>query len=333
MEKKNISELVEKREVHWPQEELAWREAQGCAVGKAIIVGEHSVVYGSNAVAMPLKSLNLSLQLNKSDDPASSIVFEGRKVPDHVLKVLDDCFKLFGKKPCSLSVTGSSKVLIGSGMGSSAALCIALIRAFAKLYRMTLSPEEQSQMGRRLEKLFHGNPSGLDTAVVAYENVICFSHKNGPQNLVVAKPNGFQCMDWPFVLIDSSVRAATLDMVKKAEPYFTCKSEGQKRLLSFDKLALQTRDGLQNGDFIQVETAMAEVSVYLEESGIVSSSLKEIISFAFQSGIKSAKITGAGGGGCVLALLNPDKIDHQLKLLRNRFGYDKVFSVFLPADH
>jgi mevalonate kinase len=302
------------------------------AYGKTIIVGEHAVVYGSRAVAMPVFSVQMHVDLiprpsphTSSESPSIRVTLGGRSLTTHLRGVVDEAFACMGLEPFDLDLDGHSSVLVGAGLGSSASLCVVVLRALAKSTGMSIDRRDLAAMANQLEKRFHGNPSGLDTAVVAWEEVITFQRGQSPAPVTIKSPQGGS---WYFAVLDSGVRSSTLDMVQKAAPYFRG-HDGDSRLARFDDLSASVACGLACGDVKAVAQAMDEVGSHLQAAGIVSPPLEDTIRIACESGALAAKVTGAGGGGCVLALLDPMEASAQLTSLKSRLGAHRVFDVEL----
>jgi len=239
---------------------------------------------------------------------------------------VDEAFACMGIKPFDLDLNGHSSVLVGAGLGSSASLCVVILRAIAKSTGTVLSRRDLAGMANELEKRFHGNPSGLDTAVVAWEEVITFARGQNPTPVILKRPAGGP---WHFAVLDSGARSSTLEMVQKAAPYFRGEA-GDSRLRRFDDLSLLVASGLASGDVHAVAEAMEETGSHLASAGIVSGPLHDVINIARNAGALAVKVTGAGGGGCALALLDPTTASVQLASLKCKLGANRVFDVELP---
>jgi mevalonate kinase len=300
------------------------------ACGKTIIVGEHAVVYGAKAVAMPLTNLAMGVSLTPlptRQNPIFKAMIGGRNVSDHVMGVIEDAFRVLRIQPFSLELEGSSTILVGAGLGSSASLCVVVLKAIAASVGRTLAPYELAKYGNELEKRFHGNPSGLDTAVVAYEEVVSFIKGETPVPIKVSNPVGNP--KWWFAIIDSCTRSSTISMIKVAEPWFKDGDLGAK-IQAFNNASEQVIKGLAEGDANLVKLGMLASGELLKQAGVVSQQLQELIDGALNAGCLAAKTTGAGGGGCVLALLDPARPQEQLQALKNNVGASKVTAVTLP---
>lgn len=302
--------------------------AHGSACGKVILVGEHAAVYGARAIAIPLKQMRMQVELIPAigkDDAPFSVKLGGKELSPRIRSVVLDAFQLLDCAPSPVQVVGSSNLPVGAGLGSSATLCVVILRTLAQSLGMDLTRDQLATFGNRLEERFHGQPSGLDTAVVAYEDAICFSKGQPVQSLSLPhrqKPL-LHC-----ALVDSGVRASTISMIHMAAPYFRG-PDAESRINRFDTLSQVVMDGLYDGDVIQVAEAMNEAGVLLSEAGIVTDQLASMIAFCREIGCLAAKSTGAGGGGVILSLLDPEAIDAQLAALRQEFGNSHVYYVTL----
>ena len=321
----NHSILPPQRQFH--ERALSPTPVYASSCGKAIIVGEHAVIYGASAVAMPISNLRMKITLKPSTKNKSSLKFGSNRVSDHVLGIIDDAFHTLNIKPFPCEIEGTSQLLIGSGLGSSAALSIVILKALARFVGKNIEESVLSHFGKTLEGRFHGKSSGLDTCVVAYEKPILFKKDQRPNIIELNHPQNIS--PWRFVLIDSGTRSSTMSMIKLAAPYFLDSKAGDKRLEEFDRLAINSSKALACGHFELLAESMNRASRMLEEAGLVSDLLKSMFDRIANIGLPSAKLTGAGRGGCVLGLLSPSNYEEQLQRLKKTFGEHKVYSVYL----
>ncbi len=306
------------------------RPASASACGKAIIVGEHAVVYGARAVAMPLREMRMQIEVHpavaQGAEQAISMRLGGKEVNSRIGGVVTDALNLLKAKQFSLNIQGKSNVPFGAGLGSSATLCIVVLRALAKGLGLELNRDQIAGFGNALETRFHGSPSGLDTAVVAYEECVAFAKQKPIESIPVPTKNDGRF--WQFALIDSGVRASTLAMINLAAPYFRG-SEGERKIAQFDEVSLAVAQGLLRHDLPVVKEALQVASRLLDSVGVVTSQLKEIMERCAKVGVLASKSTGAGGGGAILTLLDPTRVTEQLEGLKREFGADRVYAVSL----
>lgn len=303
--------------------------ADACA--KFIVVGEHAVVYGATAVAAPIDKMRVTLRLVPTNQfinhvPKMDLTLGGRSVSDHVSGLLQEAFLLLKVNPKPILVDGYSTVLMGAGLGSSAALSVALLRVLTKSLSKSLSNSELAECANHLEKRFHGTPSGLDTAVVAAEESVSFNKEKGFSRIKIEPiKRDNKAFPWRFALIDSGVRAPTLAMIQIAQPYF--QEDTQSKVLAFENLSQSVLKGFATGEVELVASAMQRAGELLEDAKVVTPPLKAVITKSMECGVLAAKSTGAGGGGCVVALLDPIVADVQMSSLRDSFGDQRVFDV------
>lgn len=297
--------------------------AEASACGKAILVGEHAVVYGSKAVAVPLNQMRLSLQICPEAVNHGSAISSDSILGKHLQSLLAEALRVLELPEYAFAISGNSDLPIGAGVGSSASLCVAMLRVIAKSLALPIDPQRLAALANQLERRFHGSPSGLDASVVAYERPVAFTRANGvePLNLTMDSV-------WRFALVDCGARAATKAMIHLAQPHFVG-SAGERRLAKFDEIAVAAVAALESGTPWQLAPVMRDCGKLLAEVGVVTDLLGQIIAKCQEIGCLAAKTTGAGGGGVVLALLDPERSGEQLARLQQVFGRDAVYAVCL----
>jgi mevalonate kinase len=230
---------------------------------------------------------------------------------------------LLGIEPFSLDGETHSTLPIGAGLGSSATLCVAVLRALSEALNIKITPTQLADFANELEKSFHGNPSGLDAAVVAFERPILFAKAKAIEIIPIASKHSYE-----FVLIDSNIRASTMSMIRIAQPYFTGHL-GEQRLARFDELSLLAHESLKTGDIDTLAMSMNENGDLLAEAGVVPHHLKDMIVRARELGALAAKTTGAGGGGVIIGLLHPERSEDHYRQITEQFKGHGIYRVTL----
>lgn len=306
-------------------------EATSRAAGKVILVGEHAVVYGAKAIAIPLLSRNMKLHVYTdritTRNPKIKFQIGGQPVHQSLIDMIHEAFEVLQIPKFNLSIDGHSSLMLGAGVGSSASLCVSIIRGLCQVCGISMTPAKLSTLANKLERRFHGNPSGLDTAVVALEQAILFERGRDAEALTVNKPKN-SSLPWCFVLMDTGVRSPTINMVKLAEPWF--RQQGESAITQFNTITDLAVQSLRDGDTAKLAQSMTECHHLLEQAGIVTDPVRKMVDLAMQHGALAAKVTGAGGGGCVLALLPAPQCDESISNLRQQLGDQRIHPIFIP---
>jgi mevalonate kinase len=253
----------------------------GRAPGKLILLGEHAVVYGHRALASPV-----SLGTRVSLEPCAG--------PSHLGDSSIQDARLEQALAVALPAQGwrvhiETDLPIGRGMGSSAALTIALLRAADAISGQRSTFEELHARGFPIEAVFHGNPSGLDHAVSALGCAVVYRKGQAPE--AVAMPAH------QVVVLDTGVAGDTRELVAGVASRRPRIEPSLQRLGALVEEALPVlSDPLSLGEL------MNEAQVHLETIGVSTPKIQELVSMARAAGATGAKLSGAGGGGIVLAL-------------------------------
>jgi mevalonate kinase len=288
---------------------------EATAPAKLILCGEHAVVYGCPAIALPLESVRTRVRI--ADAPAGSGVrFHAPDMertwllaeePDNPLSELATATAHhLGVSLPPLSITIRSDIPIASGMGSGAAVATALIRAIAQHMGHTLAPATLSALVYRSEQRYHGTPSGIDNAVIAYEQAIWFVRP--PHEATTPAPPTIEpiAIAAPLTLVigDTGIRCETrlpVGEVRRrwqAEPAHYTALFGQ-----VEAIVREVRATLaQGGTPATLGTLLNRNQALLEQIGVSSPELERLVAAARAAGAAGAKLSGGGWGGIMLAL-------------------------------
>lgn len=258
------------------------------APGKIILCGEHFVVHGSPAIALPLGQRRVTVTLETEPGPWQLDAPAHRQ---HLAKLLVH----IGLDPDVVRLSVTSTVPLGAGLGSSAALAVALVRASG-----VTDPSRTRELAHRLEQVTHGQPSGIDDAVAAWERPIWFQREQGAQPFEAMVPGQL------WVAVTTS-RTSTRAAVRGVRERFTAAPawaadlvRAASRLVEGARDALTTKAGPRLGQLLSDNHAL------LREIGVSTPALDELVGRAVAAGAWGAKLTGGGLGGAMIALAPPD---------------------------
>ncbi|MEZ4516661.1 MAG: mevalonate kinase [Chloroflexota bacterium] len=288
------------------------------APGKIILFGEHAVVYGRPAIAAPVMQVRATATIEPLD--ADDVLLTA---PDLGLEQwLSDAsaedalasplrqLQAFAQLPelRGFQLTVTSAIPIASGLGSGAAISVAILRAAGAYLGLfgQLPPETVSALAFEVEKVHHGTPSGIDNTVVTYEQPVYFVRAE-PQNRIEA----FQPHSSLQVLIgDTGVRSSTRDVVGDVRRQWSAAPQPFERIFdACGRIAEAARPAIVNGDVNQVGRLMDENQRWLEEMTVSSPELEKLILAARDSGALGAKLSGGGRGGNMIALVTDETRD------------------------
>ncbi|MEZ4454722.1 MAG: mevalonate kinase [Nannocystaceae bacterium] len=275
------------------------------AYGKVIVLGEHSVVYGKPAVAAGLPN-GLVLRARPLPDSAEpcrlripawgldlSVADVDHPVATAAATVLDHC-----RGPrTGWAIDGETCLPARAGLGSSATLTVALARLVLGPEAEVAAIEAASLAG---ERVFHGEPSGLDSAIAARGGVLRFVRGEPVRPIAVRAPI-------PLVILPSGVARSTAVEVAKVR----ARKERLPTLLEpiLGALAAAAEAGIaaiESNDLGQLGEIMNVSHELVSALGVGHPALDRLVARALEGGALGAKLTGAGGGGCVVALRGPD---------------------------
>lgn len=290
-------------------------KAIGRARGKAILFGEHAVVYGIPAIAVGLDRgataeavlEGAASTLELWVDGAGKHPTGGRRAAagdgSELGRALAEVLRACGAE-ASVRIQARTDLPAAAGLGCSAALGVALVRALDALAGRDQEPAAAvAERALAWERVFHGNPSGVDTAVAAHGGCLLYQKvEAGP----LLKPIKLAA---PLLLAvgHSGTASSTKAMVEEVARLRERSREMVER--SFDAIRIlvqNARLALEAGDARAVGQLMDLNQMLLGGLLLSTEPIETMCRLAREAGALGAKLTGAGGGGCVIALCASD---------------------------
>jgi mevalonate kinase len=289
------------------------------APGKIILFGEHAVVYGRPALAVPVTQVQARATIQKTGDfsgenwadsvliqapdiglfsPLSRIQAERTTHPLAVV-IQETLKRLSIARPPAFTLTIESSIPVASGLGSGAAVSVAVIRALAALCNQTLSDEQVSQIAYQVEKLHHGTPSGIDNTVIAYAKPVYFVRGEPIQTFTAARP-------FTLVIADTGIPAPTRESVSDLNKLWDAdKSRWEAVFDRVGEIVAEARTAIESGDISCLGSLMDANHALLQEMTVSSPELDRLVLVAKSAGADGAKLSGGGRGGNMIALVQP----------------------------
>lgn len=292
------------------------------APAKLILCGEHAVVYGQPAIALPLHDLRATATVAAAPaapcPPADSSITLA--IPDLSHKLISDpthpllelahaTLDHLRLSPHALHLQVQSAIPVASGMGSGAAVATALVRALADWAGVVLPPDEVSRLVYQSEQRFHGTPSGIDNAVIAYEQAIWYVRQQ-PAPLIEPLP---LAVPLSLVIGDTGIRSETRLPVGAVRFGWQAEPARYKALFAaVGDTVRQIRAALTGGDVGVLGALLNQNQHLLQQMGVSSPELEHLLGAARAAGARGAKLSGGGWGGIMLALADTPDHAHQI---------------------
>ena len=280
------------------------------APGKIILFGEHAVVYGRPAIAVPVTQVHADVEVAESSRPGIwihapnvDLDAELNTLPsDHPLAaVIHNLFFSLGISPFPpLDITINSSIPVAPGLGSGAAVSVALVRALSSALGRPLSDDQVNAFAYEIERLHHGTPSGIDNTVITYASPVYFIKGHPIETLKVGKP-------FTLVIGDTGISAPTKQSVGDVRRLWTKNNLRMEQV--FDEIAqisLMARRIIECGQPEMLGELMDQNHAFLQEMTVSSSELDSLVRAARTAGALGAKMSGGGRGGNMIALVAPE---------------------------
>ncbi len=277
--------------------------------GKVILLGEHGVVYGKPCLSMAI-SLKVAVNIEKNKEfTVNSLPLDERRHV-YIKKAID---KIWDKEP--ISITTFSQIPSASGLGSSAAITTACVAALLAI-KGKFNLEDVAKTSFEVEYEVQGGASPNDTSVCTYGNAILTWEKKMPGYLWATAKDGREWFVYPVKVHDmkvvighTGIKSKTPLLIKKIRRFVEYSSFGRELINEMENLVIEGKKALENRDFVKLGSIMNENHKILHTLGASSKEIEKLRLAALKAGAYGAKLTGAGGGGSIIAIGdNPEKI-------------------------
>lgn len=287
--------------------------SKASAPGKIILFGEHAVVYSRPALAVPIPNVHADVEITAGREPGIWVEAPGiglnselSKLPptDALHVVIERVFQTLNvPPPLALHIQIESSIPVASGLGSGAAVSVALIRALAQTFAQPFSDEQVNALAYEIEKLHHGTPSGIDNTVITYGKPVYFVRGQTLETFHVGKP-------FTLVIGNTGVVAPTKETVGAVRQRWQADPTYWEKV--FDQVGHitdQARAAIESGETVSLGPLMDENHKLLQQMGVSSPELDTLVTVAKASGALGAKLSGGGGGGNMIALVQAQQAE------------------------
>ncbi|MGY5148682.1 MAG: mevalonate kinase [Candidatus Nitrosopumilus sp. bin_68KS] len=302
-------------------------KSKASAPGKVILFGEHFVVYGVKAILCAIdKRITVTAEKTKERkirirSNIGKLELEKNISISEVNSPLKPFYflanKIIKNQDTGIEIIVESDIPLGVGLGSSSACCVAGAAAISRLFSNT-TKDEILKLAIEAEKTIFQNTSGADCTVCTYGGIMEYDKENG-FTTIKSQPN------FHLVIANSSIEHSTESVVAKVKE-FKEKNETEFAALckNESKLVDEVLEEIKENNIEEIGNRVIQNQEYLEKIGVSNDKLRDMIKIG-KKGSFGAKITGAGGGGCIFAITDEANLEKTINQF-NEKDYD-CFSV------
>jgi hydroxymethylglutaryl-CoA reductase len=306
----------------------------GVGHAKIILLGEHAVVYDRHALAAPVPLAMNAIVEEEPDEEGVQIIIPAWNVTERMAldaprnsleQSVQMILRELGVDRGGLSLRVRSAVPRAMGLGGSAALAVSVIRAVAAHFDLEVDEETVNRLAFASERFAHGTPSGIDNAVATYGRPILF-RRGDPPTIRTVKIGA------PTTIVVGLTRreGLTAAMVARVREGRDASPTAYERIFDeMDALTLEGATALEQGDLDGLGRCMNLCHGLLNALQVSTTQLERLVEVARRHGAVGAKLTGAGGGGAMIALA-PEEPERVAQAIRTA-GY-RSFLVRLGAE-
>jgi mevalonate kinase len=302
-------------------------KSSASAPGKVILFGEHFVVHGTKAILCSIdkrikvtseiideKKIKIISELGKINVDVDSSSNDSIELMKPFVYLATDTLKKFNKS-CGIEIKIESEIPSGIGLGSSSASCVAAAASITGLFQK-LPREDILKLAIEAERKIFKNTSGADCSVCTFGGLAEYDIKNGFKKINSRS-------DFDLVIANSKQPHHTSEVVEKVSKFKENNRELFESLCKQESaLIKEALSALEKNDLSLIGSLMSKNELLLEKIGVSTDKLGSLVKEAKKTSF-GAKITGAGGGGCIIALVDKSNLVQTLTNLKN---HDDVFS-------
>lgn len=305
----------------------------GVAHSKVILVGEHAVVHGQPAIAIPFPLIGVESIVKpiEGDIYVDSELYQGLlyEAPPALKGIADTIYQTLEQLNLpkqDLFISIKSSIPPGKGLGSSASVAIAIVKSLFNYAGESYTNNDILPLANISESYAHGAPSGIDSLTIASPCPIWYQ-KDGPTQQIMPQS------DFHFVVADTGQMADTKTAVSTVKQMLKfAPKKVYSQIERIGELTHLAKDSLEESSKQLLGKVLDEAQKELESMGVSNASLNRLIHYAKKEGALGAKLTGGGNGGCIIALARNEMHAIQIGEKLKKIGAATVWPFVLQSQ-
>jgi mevalonate kinase len=300
--------------------------AQGIGFGKVILFNEHFVVYGIPAIASAISAKTTAVI--EADEKGVILIDDRQETPRYKkdkfeqqkdsLKRMLNAVNIDPNTPIKIILGGD--LVTASGIGASAASCVAIARALSSYFNLNLSDERINEIAYEGEKGYHGTPSGIDNTAATFGCLVWF--KRGEPNVIerlILKEPVEIVMGNTGLVADTSSAVAGVRERKQRYP-----DKYDKLFKEAENLSYKAKNAIEGADLKLIGNLMNENHRLLQDIEVSCKELDLLVELAIKEGALGAKLTGGGLGGNMVALTPGRELQERVARAIEKRGFSAL---------
>lgn len=308
------------------------------APGKIILFGEHAVVYGRPAIAAPVLAVNCKASVfPKPLGPVGEVTIQSDNIGldtdltlldrEHPIRFLLEHIQAkygFARFP-AMHIKITSTIPLAGGLGSSASVSVALIRAISGFLDLGITDQNVSELAFLVEKIHHGTPSGIDNTVITYAKPVFYKPGHLVETLQVEAPIHL-------LIADSGHSTLTRETVAAVRKLHADLPEYYESLFdSIEEIVKRARECIEIGNLELLGLLMTKNHNFLKDMSVSSPALDQLVNTALDFGALGAKLSGGGRGGNIITLVSEQTSEPITQALLSAGATRVIASRVLPS--
>lgn len=301
---------------------------------KIIFFGEHAVVYGYPAIVSAISKRSYCEISQRTDKQFKIKLIDFKSSRNYNLNnlnlnfeendkrfapfysIIKDLHKEYNFK-VGINIKIYSDIPVGAGLGSSASINVSLTNALNHFFGLNLSKKQVSEKALIGERVIHGNPSGIDNTIASFGGILWY--QKGEFEPFEIKEH------LSLIVSNTKIHRNTSELIKNVRTLYEKQENKVTEMFeSIKEIVSKAKTYFQNNNLPELGNLMSQNQKLLEKIGVSNSEIENLINIANKNGAYGSKLTGAGGGGCIISLTDQNNEQKLLKALRKKSDSFKV---------